>query len=50
MIRIDLQITPAGARALRSRGLIFEGQERDPKTIANGILEAAARYLGLGEG
>ena len=42
---ITMTITPSGASALRRRGLIAAGQEREPKAVANGLLEAAARYL-----
>jgi hypothetical protein len=44
---IMLEITPSGAAALRRRGLIAPGQEKDPDAVASGLLEAAARYLGL---
>jgi hypothetical protein len=29
------------------RGMVTPGYERDPQAVATGVLEAAARYLGL---
>jgi Family of unknown function (DUF5681) len=46
-LKISLQITTAGAAALRARGLITPGYERHPQAVAHGLLEAAARYLGM---
>jgi hypothetical protein len=42
-----LEITTAGAAALCRRGLVTPGYETYPQAVAHGILEAAARYLGL---
>jgi hypothetical protein len=46
-VKFNLEITPAGAAALCRHGLITPGYETHPQAIANGLLEAAARYLGL---
>jgi hypothetical protein len=46
-IRVSLDITPAGASALRQCGLIGAGEKTNPSAVGNGLLEAAARYLGL---
>jgi hypothetical protein len=46
-IKIQLRITTAGTAALSARGLITPGYERHPQAVAHGLLEAAARYLGL---
>jgi hypothetical protein len=46
-IRTCLDISPAGVSALRRGGLIEAGEETNPSAIGNGLLEAAARYLGL---
>jgi len=46
-VKIQLDITPAGAAALCRHGLVTPGYETHPEAVAHGILEAAARYLGL---
>jgi hypothetical protein len=46
-VRVCLDITPSGASALRQCGLIAAGEETAPSALGNGLLEAAARYLGL---
>jgi Family of unknown function (DUF5681) len=46
-IKINLQITRAGAAELCRRGLVTPGYETHPQAVAHGLLEAAARYLGL---
>jgi len=46
-VRICLDITPEGASALRRSGLIEAGEETDPSKVGIGLLEAAARYLGI---
>jgi hypothetical protein len=46
-VAIQLEITTAAATELYRRGLVAPGHERDPQAVATGVLEAAARYLGL---
>ena len=46
-VAIQLEITTAAATELCRRGLVAPGHERDPQAVATGVLEAAARYLGL---
>jgi hypothetical protein len=46
-VAIQLEITTAAATELCRRGLIAPGHERDPHAVAHGVIEAAARYLGL---
>jgi hypothetical protein len=46
-VAIQLEITAAAAVELCRRGLVTPGYERDPQALANGVIEAAARYLGL---
>jgi hypothetical protein len=46
-IKIQLEITTAGVAALCRCGLVTPGYEKRPQAIAHGLLEAAARYLGL---
>lgn len=46
-IAIQLEITTAAAGELCRRGLVTPGYERNPQAVANGVIEAAARYLGL---
>jgi hypothetical protein len=48
-VAIQLEITAAAAAELCRRGLVAPGHERDPQAVATGVLEAAARYLGLKE-
>jgi hypothetical protein len=45
--RIRLDVTAAGVAELCRRGLLVPGYETHPQTVAHGILETAARYLGL---
>jgi hypothetical protein len=46
-VAIQLEITTAAATELCRRGLVAPGHERDPQAVAHGVIEAAARYLGL---
>ena len=46
-VTIQLEITTAAAAELCRRGLVAPGHERDPQAVAHGVIEAAARYLGL---
>jgi Family of unknown function (DUF5681) len=46
-VKIRLEITRAGAAELCRRGLVTPGYETHPQAVAHGLLEAAARYLGL---
>jgi hypothetical protein len=46
-VEIQLEITAAAATELCRRGLVAPGHERDPQAVAHGVIEAAARYLGL---
>jgi hypothetical protein len=46
-VAIQLEITTAAAAELCRRGMVIPGYERDPQAVATGVLEAAARYLGL---
>jgi hypothetical protein len=46
-VAIQLEITTAATAELCRRGLVTPGYERNPQAVANGVLEAAARYLGL---
>jgi hypothetical protein len=44
---LRLEITRASAARLCSRGLVTPGDETHPQAVAHGLLEAAARYLGM---
>ena len=46
-VAIRLVITTPAATELCRRGLVAPGHERDPQAVAHGVIEAAARYLGL---
>lgn len=46
-VAIQLEITTAAATELCRRGLVAPGHERDPQAVAHGVIEAAARCLGL---
>jgi hypothetical protein len=46
-VAIQLEITTAAVAELCRRGMVTPGYERDPQAIAHGVIEAAARYLGL---
>jgi hypothetical protein len=46
-VAIQLEITTAAAAELCRRGLVAPDPEQDPQAVATGVLEAAARYLGL---
>jgi hypothetical protein len=46
-VTIQLDITVAAAAELCRRGMVAPGFERDPQAVAHGVIEAAARYLGL---
>ena len=46
-VAIRLEITTPAATELCRRGLVAPGHERDPQAVAHGVIEAAARYLGL---
>ena len=46
-VKIQLEITTAGAAALCRRGLVTPGYATHAQAVAHGILKVAARYLGL---
>jgi hypothetical protein len=46
-VTIHLDITVAAVAELYRRGMVAPGYERDPQAVAHGVIEAAARYLGL---